>query len=105
MDLGEVPSVQSPITLYYDDSRAVANANEPRTHKREKYIKHKYHLIRDIVHRGDVVVTKIASTDNLEDPFTKGLPAKTLYSYLEGMNLDALQHDFESKWEIVRDLY
>ena len=87
MDLGEVPSIQLPITLYFDNSGAVVNSKEPRTHKRAKHIERKYHLIRDIVHRGDVVVTKIASVDNLADPFTKSLPAKTFDSHLEGMRL------------------
>ena len=45
LDLGVVPSAQSAITLYYDNSGAVANANEPRSHKRGKHIKRKYHLI------------------------------------------------------------
>ncbi|RVW18166.1 Retrovirus-related Pol polyprotein from transposon TNT 1-94 [Vitis vinifera] len=61
LDLGVVPSVQSPITLYCDNSGAVANSKEPRSHKRAKHIERKYHLIRDIVQRGDVVVMKIAS--------------------------------------------
>ena len=87
LDLREVTLVQSPITLYYDNSGAVANSKEPRTHKRAKHIERKYHLIRDIVHRGDVVVTKIASADNLEDPFTKSLLAKTFNSHLEGIRL------------------
>ena len=78
LDLGEVPLAQLPITLYYDNSGAVANSKEPRTHKRAKHIERKYHLIRDIVHRGDVVVTKIVSADNLTDPFTKSLPSKTV---------------------------
>ena len=34
----------------------------------------KYHIIRDIVARGDVVVGKIDSANNLTDPFTKPLP-------------------------------
>ena len=87
LDLGEVPSAQLPITLYCDNSGAVANSKEPRTHKRAKHIERKYHLIRDIVHRGDVEVTKIASADNLADPFTKSLPAKTFDSHLEGIGL------------------
>ena len=72
-----------PITLYCDNNRAVANSKEPRTHKRAK---RKYHLIRDIVYRGDVVVTKNALADNLEDPFMKSLLAKTLDSQ-EGVGL------------------
>ena len=85
LDLGVVPSMQLPITLYCDNSGAVANSNEPRIHKKGKHIEHKYHLIRDIMQRGDVVVTKIASADNLTDPFTKSLPAKTFDWHVEGM--------------------
>ena len=73
LDLGVVPSAQSAIALYCDNSGAVANAKEPRSHKRGKYIERKYHLIHEIVSRGDTVVSQIASEDNLADPFTKGL--------------------------------
>ena len=87
LDLGVVPSMQLPITIYCDNSVAVANSKEPRTYKKGKHIERKYHLIRDIVQRGDVVVTKIASADNLEDPFTKSLPAKTFDWHVEGMGV------------------
>ncbi|OIT25261.1 retrovirus-related pol polyprotein from transposon tnt 1-94, partial [Nicotiana attenuata] len=76
-ELGVVPSIQAPITLYCDNSGAVTNSKEPRSHKRAKHIEHKYHLIREVVQREDVVVTKIASENNLVDPFTKSLPQKT----------------------------
>ena len=49
LDLGGVPLMQLLITLYCDNSGAVANSKEPRTHKKGKHIEHKYHLIRDIV--------------------------------------------------------
>jgi hypothetical protein len=87
MDLEVVPSVQSAITLYCDNSGAVANSKEPRTHKKGKHIERKYHLIREIVQRGDVAVTKIASANNLADPFTKSLQAKTFDSHVEGMGV------------------
>ncbi|XP_075076392.1 secreted RxLR effector protein 161-like [Nicotiana tabacum] len=86
-ELGVVPSIQAPITLYCDNSGAVANSKEPRSHKRAKHIERKYHLIRDIVQRGDVVVTKIASENNLADPFTKSLPQKTFDKHVEGMGV------------------
>ena len=38
MDLEVVPTTQSAITLYCDNSRAVANAKEPRSHKKGKHI-------------------------------------------------------------------
>ena len=45
MDLEVVPTMQSAITLYCDNSGAVANVKEPRSHKREKHIERKYHLV------------------------------------------------------------
>lgn len=33
------------LTLYYDRSGVMAHSKELRRHKREKHIKHKYHLI------------------------------------------------------------
>ena len=97
LNLGEVPSAQLSITIYCDNSGAVANSKEPRTHKRVKHIKRKYYLIRDIVHRGDVVVTKIASADNLANPFMKSLLAKTFDNHLEGMGLRCITVWLESK--------
>ena len=92
--------MQLPITLYCDISGAVSNSREPRTHKKGKHIERKYHLISDIMQRGDVVVTKITSANNLEDPFTKSLPAKTF-----DRHVDVWHHGFESKWKIVRAIY
>ena len=78
---------QVPITLFCDNSGAVAQSKEPRNHKRGKHIERKYHLIREIVGRGDVIVAKIASTENLADPFTKTLPQRTFESHLEGIGV------------------
>ncbi|XP_075103659.1 secreted RxLR effector protein 161-like [Nicotiana tabacum] len=86
-ELGVVSSIQAPITLYYDNSGAVANSKEPRSHKRAKQIEHKYHLIREIVQRGNVVIAKIASENNLADPFTKSLPQKTFDRNVDGMSV------------------
>ena len=48
-DLEVVPNMYFPITLYCDNSGAIANSKEPRSHKRGKHIERKYHLIREIV--------------------------------------------------------
>ena len=70
-ELEVVPSIESPITIYCDNSGAVANAVESMAHQRTKHIAHKYNLICDIIHRGDVAITKIASTNNVVDPLTR----------------------------------
>ena len=72
--LGVVRMEQVPITLFCDNSGAVAQSKDPRNYKRGKHIKRKYHIIRDIVARGDVIVAKIDSANNLANPFTKTLP-------------------------------
>ena len=86
-DLGVVRIEQVLITLFCDNSGAVAQSKDPRNHKKGKHIERKYHIIRDIIARGDVVVAKIESTNNLADPFTKALPQRTFESYLEGMGV------------------
>ena len=58
-----------------------------KNHKKGKHIERKYHIIRDIVTRGDVVVAKIDSANNLADPLTKALPQRTFESHLEGMGV------------------
>lgn len=90
MDLTVVPGLPKSITLYCDNAGAVANSKEPRVHKSSKHIERKYHLIRSIVKRGDVVVVKIASADNIADPFTKSLPAKTFDRHVEAMGVKCM---------------
>ncbi|KAH9697148.1 hypothetical protein KPL71_023495 [Citrus sinensis] len=86
-DLEVVPTVTAPLKLFCDNSGAVAQSKEPRNHKKQKHIERKYHLIRDIVHRGDVEVTQIASQQNLTDPFTKAIPGKPFNLHLESMGM------------------
>ena len=49
IELGVLPVSLFPITLYCDNSGAVAQSKEPRNHGKGKHVKRKYHLIRDIV--------------------------------------------------------
>ena len=86
-DLAVVPAIEMSLTMFCDNSGAVANSKEPRSHKKAKHIERKYHLIRDIVQRGHVMVAKIASENNLADPFTKALPQKSFDRHVEGMGV------------------
>ncbi|CAN4115600.1 unnamed protein product [Withania somnifera] len=84
-DLKVVPAIEAPLMIYCDNSGAMANSKEPRSHKRAKHIERKYHLIRDIVERGDVVVAKIASRKQPCRPFHKSFAAKPFDRHVEGM--------------------
>ena len=87
-----VPNMGKPLLLYRDNSGAVTNSKEPRSHKRGKHIERKYHMIQEIVHRGDVAIMKIASEQNLADPFTKTLPERVFTGNLEGLGLRDMSH-------------
>ena len=82
-DLAVVPAIEMPLIMFCDNNGAVANSKEPRSHKKEKHIERKYHLIRDIVQRRDVMVAKIALEKNLADPFPKALSQKSFNRHVE----------------------
>ncbi|KAJ9539153.1 hypothetical protein OSB04_031886 [Centaurea solstitialis] len=70
-DLRVVTSVSRPIDIFCDNSGAVAQAKEPREHHKSRHVLRKYHLIREIIGRGDVRICKIPTEDNVADPLTK----------------------------------
>lgn len=71
--LGVVPLAAEPIPLYCDNNGAIAQAKEPRSHQRSKHVLRRYHLIREIIHRGDVKIEKVSTDDNIADPLTKAI--------------------------------
>jgi hypothetical protein len=73
-ELSFVPSAFSPMDLYYDNSGAIAQAKEHMTHKKTKHVLRCYHLICEIIGRGDVKVYKVHMNHNVADPLTKTLP-------------------------------
>jgi hypothetical protein len=61
-ELVVVPSALDPMAIYCDNSGAIANAKEPRSHKNSKHIKHRFHTIRDYVKDGDIKFKKYTRT-------------------------------------------
>ena len=87
LELGVVPAVQKPIVMYCNNTGVVAQCKEPRNNKKGKHIQRKYHLIREFVQDGEVVVEKIASANNLAGPFTKTLAEKVFTSHVKSMGV------------------
>ena len=79
------PKVQELMTLYCDNNGVVTNSKEPRSHKRGKHFERRYHLLREIVHKGDIIVTKI-------DIAIKALATKVFKGHLEGIGLHNMTH-------------
>ncbi|KAL4285029.1 hypothetical protein GQ457_16G019150 [Hibiscus cannabinus] len=71
--LGVIPSISNDVDLYCDNNGAIAQAKEPISHQRSKHILRRFHLIREIIDRGDVEICKVHTDDNIADPLTKPL--------------------------------
>jgi hypothetical protein len=86
-ELGMVPSASGPLELYCDNNETIAQAKEPRSHQKSKYILRRYHLIREIVERGDVKVCKVDTEANMADPLTKPLSQAKHMMHTSGMGI------------------
>ena len=85
--LGVVPTIALPISLYCDNNGAIAQAKEPRSHQKSKHIERRYHIIREIIGRSDITMQKVASADNTADPLTKALIQQELDRHLKKMGI------------------
>ena len=94
----------SPMDLYSDNSGAIAQAKEPRSHQKSKHILRRYHLIREIVGRGDVKICKIHTDLNVADPLTKPLPQPKNEAQTRVMGIRFIHDWLECKWETVSDM-
>ena len=86
-ELGIMPSASRPLDLYCDNSGAIAQAKEPRAHQKSKHILRRYHLIREIVDRGDVKICKVHTDSNIADPLTKPLPRPKHEAHIRAMGM------------------
>ena len=75
------------LPLSCDNNEAIALAKEPRFHQKSKHIERRFHVIRELIGKGDVLVQKVASADNVADPLTKALTQLQLDHHLKKMGL------------------
>nr|GEX20715.1 hypothetical protein [Tanacetum cinerariifolium] len=71
--LGVVPTIKEPISMYCDNTGAIAIANESGIIKGARYFRAKVHYLREVIEYGDVKLEKVNTDENLADPFTKAL--------------------------------
>nr|GEW15435.1 hypothetical protein [Tanacetum cinerariifolium] len=71
--LGVVPTIEKPISMYCDDTEAIAIANESGITKGARHFCAKVHYLREVIEYGDIKLENFHTYDNLADPFTKAL--------------------------------
>ncbi|KAM1525528.1 hypothetical protein ACFX10_009984 [Malus domestica] len=86
-ELGVVPTITSPVTLYCDNNGAIAQAKEPRAHQKNKHIDRRFNIIRRYAAEGKINILKVASADNVADPLTKPMSQIQLVRHMEKMGI------------------
>ncbi|GKA22979.1 hypothetical protein Tco_0708941 [Tanacetum coccineum] len=71
--LGIVPTIEEPISMYCDNTGAIAIAKDDGVTKGARHFRSKVHYLCDTIKMGDVKIEKVDTDDNLADPFTKAL--------------------------------
>ncbi|GJS87329.1 hypothetical protein Tco_0769965 [Tanacetum coccineum] len=69
------------ILVLCDNKGAIDLSKNPVHHSRTKHIEIRYHSLRDNVQKGNILMEKIASKDNIADSLTKPLKRET-FNYL-----------------------
>ncbi|GJT19054.1 retrotransposon protein, putative, ty1-copia subclass [Tanacetum coccineum] len=68
-----VSTIEEPITMYYDNTRAIAVAKDHGVTKGASHFHVKVHYLQETIEMEDVKIEKVDTDDNLVDPFTKAL--------------------------------
>ena len=87
-----------------DNNGAIAQAKEPRSHQRSKHILRRFHLIREIIERGDVKICRVHTDDNDAVPLTKPLPQSKHDSHTRSIGIRFMPDWAYGKWEIINDM-
>ncbi|GJU22486.1 retrotransposon protein, putative, ty1-copia subclass [Tanacetum coccineum] len=70
--LGDVmPSNKRPMEMLCDNEPALAIARDPKILKGARNFQRKYQNIHKVIQRGEIVLKKVHTYDNVADPFTK----------------------------------
>ncbi|KAL0287074.1 UNVERIFIED_CONTAM: hypothetical protein Sradi_7132800 [Sesamum radiatum] len=96
-ELGVVPSIAKPVVMFCDNYKAIAQTKEPRSHHRSKHILRRYHLLREMVSRGDVRMDQVSSAENTTNPITKPMSQIAHTQHLDKMDLRSMGDWFSVK--------
>ena len=88
IEFGVFPNASSPLDLYCNNSGAIAQAKEPRNHKKSKHVMRRFHLIREFIDRGEIKICKIHTDLNISDPLTKPFHSPSMRGTQEQWVLD-----------------
>ena len=75
------------MTLYYDIMAALAYAKDPKYHGKTKHIQIRYHFVRDMITKNEVVLKHIPTNEMVADPFTKPIARDAFVRHVRSLGL------------------
>ena len=85
--LGIIAHSKEAVTLYSDTTAALAYAKDPKYHGKSKHVEIKYHFIRDMIARSEVVMKHISTGSMVADPLTKPIARDVFQSHVGSLVL------------------
>jgi len=82
-----IKSASDPVTIYFDNTTAVAMVKDPKYHGKTKHIKIRYYYIRDAITKYDVILKHIYTNSMVADPFTKPIAMDAFARHLRFIGL------------------
>ena len=82
-----VKSALEPVTIFCDNTAALAVAKDPKYHGKTKHIKKRYHYIRDAITDKDVVLKYISTNNMVADPLTKPIARDVFIRHVKSLGL------------------
>ncbi|KAL0454863.1 UNVERIFIED_CONTAM: hypothetical protein Slati_0825500 [Sesamum latifolium] len=86
-ELGVVPSITEPVVIFCENNGAIAQAKELISHHRSRHILKSYHLLREMMSRGDCRMDRVSSAENTVDLLTKPISQVAHTQHLDKMGL------------------
>ena len=75
------------LTIFCDNTTALAVAKDPKYHGKTKHIKKRYHYIRDTITEKDVVLKHISISNMVADPLTKLIARDVFVKHVRSLGL------------------
>ena len=75
------------MTIFCDNTAALAVAKYPKYHEKIKHIKKRYHYIRDAIIEKDVVLKHIFTSNMVVDPLTKPIVRDVFVKHVRSLGL------------------
>ena len=75
------------MTIFCDNIVALVVAKDPKYHVKTKHIKKRYHYIRDVIIKKDVVLKHIFTSNMVTNPLTKPIARDVFVKHVKSLGL------------------